>query len=196
MRPYYYDQKSGITIFNGDCKEIIPELHFDGLILTDSPYGINHPTNYQARGRDNLANCTDYIPVAGDHEPFDPRWLLPIGKAHIIWGANYFADLLPSQSGWLVWDKERPDDLDQSTCELAWTDYIKGVRRFRWLWNGMMRASKEPLTHPTQNRRHFYDGVSKLDGPRISRLFLIPIWVPVVRYAPPKIVADKQSALN
>jgi len=57
---------------------------------------------------------------------------------------------LPPQSGWPVWDKERPDDLDQATCELAWTDCVKGVRRFRHLWNGMMRASHEELVHPTQ----------------------------------------------
>ena len=30
------------------------------------------------------------------------------------------------------------------------TNYVKGVRRFRWLWNGMMRASREDLVHPTQ----------------------------------------------
>jgi DNA modification methylase len=52
--------------------------------------------------------------------------------------------------GWLVWDKERPDGLDQATCELAWTDCVKGVRRFRYLWNGAMRAGSESLYHPTQ----------------------------------------------
>lgn len=72
------------------------------------------------------------------------------GGGRIIWGANHFAHLLPSGDGWLVWDKERPDDLDQATCELAWTDCVRGVRRLRHLWNGMMRASHEDLVHPTQ----------------------------------------------
>lgn len=37
MTPYYQD--SAVTIYNGDCREVIPELgHFD-LILTDPPYG-------------------------------------------------------------------------------------------------------------------------------------------------------------
>ena len=49
-----------------------------------------------------------------------------------------------------MWDKERPDDLDQATCELAWTDCVKGIRRFRYLWNGMIRAGNETLVHPTQ----------------------------------------------
>jgi DNA modification methylase len=148
MKPYY--EESGITIYHGDCREIAPGLAFDGLVLTDPPYGINHPTNYKARGRSVLTESRDYIPVHGDNESFDPRWLLQLGTDRIIWGGNYFANLLPPVSGWLVWDKERPDELDQATCELAWTDCVKGVRRYRYLWNGMIRAGDDVLMHPTQ----------------------------------------------
>lgn len=128
----------------------MPTLTFGGLVLTDPPYGIAHPTNYASRGRGGLAKCRDYAPVHGDKEAFDPRWLLTVGSGRILWGGNWYASRLPDSGGWLVWDKERPDTLDQATCELAWTDCIKGVRRFRHLWNGMMRASREPLVHPTQ----------------------------------------------
>lgn len=148
MTPYY--EHSGITIYHGDCREILPYLSFSGLVLTDPPYGINHKTNYKSSNRQKLSICRDYPKIFGDDKPFDPRWLLEYGEAHILWGANYYANLLPAVSGWLVWDKERPDDLDQSTCELAWSDCIKGVRRFRFLWHGMIRASKERLDHPTQ----------------------------------------------
>jgi DNA modification methylase len=88
--------------------------------------------------------------VYGDDEPFDPQPLLRLGLPTVLWGANYYADRLPNASGWLVWDKERPDNLDQSTCELAWTNFVHGVRRFRFMWNGMLRASNEELCHPTQ----------------------------------------------
>ena len=145
----YYDA-DGITIYCGDCREIVPTLDFDGLLLSDPPYGIAHPTDYRKRGRSNLAENRDYIPVAGDGAPFDPTWMLSVGAGRILWGGNHFASRLPDSGGWLVWDKERPDDLDQATCELAWTDCIKGVRRIRHLWHGMMRASKEALQHPTQ----------------------------------------------
>jgi DNA modification methylase len=150
LKPYYEDTASGITIYHGDCREIAPSLGFTGLVLTDPPYGINHPTNYLARGRGEIALSRNYAPVAGDDQKFDPRWLLKVGNARILWGANYYADLLPPTSGWLVWDKERPDEIDQATCELAWSDCVKGVRRFKWLWHGAMRASREPLVHPTQ----------------------------------------------
>jgi site-specific DNA-methyltransferase (adenine-specific) len=153
VRPYY--EQDGITIYHGDCRDILPSLPLsDALVLTDPPYGIAHPTDYATRKQAwaGLAERRDYAPVHGDDEPFDPSHLLDIGAARILWGGNYFADKLPPVSGWLVWDKERPDDLDQATCELAWTDCVKGVRRFRHLWNGMIRASERDaaLQHPTQ----------------------------------------------
>jgi len=148
MKPYYQDTKAGITIYHGDCREILPTLEKVDLVLTDPPYGINHPCDFHSRGRDALATCRDYPQVKGDNEPFDPSiW---ISGPCILWGGNHFASKLPNQSGWLVWDKERPDDLDQATCELAWSNVVKGVRRFRYLWHGMIRAGDDDLEHPTQ----------------------------------------------
>lgn len=155
VTPYY--EHNGITIYHGDCREILPELESVDLVLTDPPYGINLQCNYKDRHTNRLtgrrygkANSQNYPNVFGDSKPFDPSWLLKHGTARIIWGGNYFANKLPNTNGWLVWDKERPDSLDQSTCELAWTDCIKGVRRFRYLWNGMIRAGNDNLYHPTQ----------------------------------------------
>ena len=137
----------------GDCLEIMKTLP-DGCVdavVTDPPYGIGHPTDYQSRGRSVLAQCNDYPPIVGDERPFDPSPILALDVPTVLWGANHYADKLPSSSGWLVWDKERPDELDQSTCELAWTNCIKGVRRFRYLWHGMMRAGERGENyHPTQ----------------------------------------------
>ena len=151
MTPYY--DEAGITIYHGDCREVAPSLAPVDLVLTDPPYGINHKTNYATAGRGALAKCSDYPAVHGDDRPFDPEWLLSVGRGRILWGGNYYANRPENVSGWLVWDKERPDTLDQATCELAWTDCVKGVRRFRHLWNGMLRASERErgsLVHPTQ----------------------------------------------
>jgi len=71
VKPYY--EHAGVTIWHGDCREIAPKLDFSGLVLTDPPYGIAHPTNYAERGRDLLARSTDYAPVHDDDKPFDPR---------------------------------------------------------------------------------------------------------------------------
>jgi DNA modification methylase len=38
MKPYY--EENGITIYHGDCREILPHLPKVDLVLTDPPYGI------------------------------------------------------------------------------------------------------------------------------------------------------------
>ncbi len=146
MKPYFQDD--WCQLFLGDCREVLPTLPSVDLVLTDPPYGINHPCDFKKRGRANLANCRDYPPVHGDGESFDPT--LFISQPCILWGGNYYADKLPPSGGWLVWDKERPDDLDQSTCELAWSNVVKGVRRLRFMWHGMLRDGNDCLYHPTQ----------------------------------------------
>ena len=145
MTPYY--SHAGITIYHGDCRDILSHVRAD-VVVTDPPYGIAHPCDYKTRKRGSLAECRDYPDVHGDDAPFDPSpWL---AWPCVLWGANHYADKLPPSDGWLVWDKLRPDDLDQSTCELAWSNCIKGVRRFSYLWNGMIRHGNEELYHPTQ----------------------------------------------
>lgn len=53
MKPYY--EKDGITIYHGDCREILPQLGPVDLVLTDPPYGIGLETSYRLRGRGALA---------------------------------------------------------------------------------------------------------------------------------------------
>lgn len=137
-------------LYCGDCLEVLPTIQAD-CIVCDPPFGINHACNFHERGRGALAKCVDYPDVIGDDVPFDPAPLLGMNLPTVLWGGNHFASRLPDSGGWLVWDKERPDTLDQATCELAWTNCVKGVRRLRHLWNGMMRASEHgECYHPTQ----------------------------------------------
>ncbi len=150
MTPTWQSDDGAIRLYRADCRDVLPELKGIDAVVTDPPYGIGHPCDFANRGRGALAQCRDYAPVHDDDRPFDPAPLLNYPKA-VIWGGNYFADKLPPSSGWLIWDKERPDTLDQATCELAWTNCVKGARRFRHLWNGMMKASERGETyHPTQ----------------------------------------------
>lgn len=45
MKPYY--EHGGITIYHGDCRELLPMEGVD-LILTDPPYGIAYSSNWTA----------------------------------------------------------------------------------------------------------------------------------------------------
>lgn len=48
LTPYY--EHAGITIYNGDCRDVIPGLSFDGIV-TDPPYGFNR---FNGDGKDYL----------------------------------------------------------------------------------------------------------------------------------------------
>jgi DNA modification methylase len=139
-----------VVVWEGDCLDLLPRIPAGAVdaVVTDPPYGIDHKSGGGSGGKWHFVRHQG-VKIEGDSKPFDPAPLLALGKPFVMWGANFYSDKLPG-CGWLVWDKERPDDLDQATCELAWTDCVKGVRRIRHMWNGMLRASNEALVHPTQ----------------------------------------------
>lgn len=83
-------------------------------------------------------------------------------------GGNHFADLLPARSGWIIWDKLN-ESSDQSDCELAWTSFKCGARKFTFLWNGFLQGRtdngkiaqgnkklNEKRIHPTQKPISLY----------------------------------------
>jgi len=49
MKPYY--EHDGISIFHGDCREVLPTLGHTiaDLVLTDPPYGIGYVTSRRSR---------------------------------------------------------------------------------------------------------------------------------------------------
>lgn len=53
MKPYYY-QDEWVTIYHGDCREILPDLPKVDLVLTDPPYGNGTDYGRYVDTRDNL----------------------------------------------------------------------------------------------------------------------------------------------
>lgn len=151
--PYYDDGQ--ITIYCGDCREILPLLApgIVDLLLTDPPYGIGY-VHGAALGPN--ASAFNGIPVIGDDSPFDPSAMLAYADTArlVLWGANHYADALPRSRGWLVWDKRCNTVVnDQSDCELAWTNFMTTARTFYHVWDGFRRAGREKHEqrfHPTQ----------------------------------------------
>lgn len=147
-KPYY--SESGITIYCADCKDILPHLEPVDLVLTDPPYGIGEAAGANA-SRSKLAVAKDYGCSDWDNERIDnDLMLLVMGAAAqlIIFGGNYYADIMKPGPGWLVWDKENSGDF--ADCELAWTNLPQAVRIKRHMWNGMLRKGQEQRWHPTQ----------------------------------------------
>lgn len=150
MKPYYQDD--WVTIYHGDCLEVLPGLPKADLVLTDPPYGIGENA-FRVANRGKLAQTTDYGSFDWDKEPAsrdEINLCLSAGQKAIIWGGNYFH--LPPMRGWLVWDKQNGDN-DFADCELAWTNIKTSVRIFRFTWNGMIRQGKArgvKRVHPAQ----------------------------------------------
>jgi DNA modification methylase len=67
----------------------------------------------------------------------------------IIWGGNYFTDVLPVGRKWLVWDKCQTMP-SYSDVELAWTN-LPGIALKMWRLNGSgLMAVEQNRVHPTQ----------------------------------------------
>jgi site-specific DNA-methyltransferase (adenine-specific)/modification methylase len=137
------------TLYLGDCSEILPTLDKMDAVVTDPPYGIGESAG-KNKSRGNLAVAKDYGNDDWDISPISDDLMKSVvgaGRNAIVFGGNYYA--MPPTKCWLIWDKENTGDF--ADAELAWTNLNKAVRLKRYMWNGMLRANKEPRgDHPTQ----------------------------------------------
>lgn len=138
------------TLYLGDCANVLPTLGKVDAVVTDPPYGIGEAAG-KNKSRSKLAVAKDYGNDIWDNKPVDDQvidLIRQISNWQIVFGGNYYA--LPPTKCWLVWDKENGES-DFADAELAWTNLNKAVRLKRYMWNGMLRANKEPRgDHPTQ----------------------------------------------
>lgn len=132
----YYYKDDFITIFNGDCRDIIPEIDKCDLLLTDPPYGIGDKMKGGTWGcsdKYNKMRCWDEKP--------DINFLLELKIKSIIWGGNYFT--VPPSRCWLSWSKTNVVKT-MSSMELAWTNFDMPSKEIR------LPVGKHDLGHPTQ----------------------------------------------
>lgn len=65
--PYYHDEQYGITIYHGDCRDILPHLEPVDLVLTDPPWGnpISCKAEYEAKEIEFLPFVYDVLEEGG-----------------------------------------------------------------------------------------------------------------------------------
>lgn len=152
---YYRESNPDLIVLHGDCLEIMPLLPKVDLVVTDPPYGIGADRNLRADSQygNALALSKNYEREYWDIPPTKETFniIIEMSKRACIFGGNYF-DLPSPQSCWLVWDKDNGNN-GYADCELAWTNFKKAVRKFRFQWMGMLQENmkeKEFRYHPTQ----------------------------------------------
>lgn len=121
VAPYY--EEDGITIYNADCRDVLPQLEPVDLVLTDPPYGIcADKKKAHSSIRDNQKwGAVEWDKQRPGKDVFDS--ILRAAPCVAIWGGNYFADYLPPSSGWLVWRKpEAETGFSLADVEMCWTN--------------------------------------------------------------------------
>ena len=129
----------------GDCLEVmkdIPDKSVD-LILTDPPYGKMWTRGKHGIGIDKQSNENDKTKwdIKPTKEVFDE--IIRISKNQIIFGGQYFTDILPPSNCWIVWDKRgnfpRGKQIPFADCELAWTNFASAVKKYKYMYCGAVQ---------------------------------------------------------
>lgn len=158
---YLIEGNAKHLLYCGDWIDVFAQLEGGRVdfLLTDPPYGLG----YVSRDASNAVSATLYPSqtVEGDDKPFDPTDLLKLNpRTALIWGGNYFADMLPRSRGWIVWDKIKDGTPSRySDAELAWTNQDVATKKISWTWRGMIRQGGEKRYHPTQKPEGVLDWV-------------------------------------
>jgi len=117
------------------------------LLLTDPPYGIGIDGQKKSIAKNPKHNRKEHKFKGWDNKrPSQKTFnlIMSFANKHIIWGGNYFSDLLPPTKGWIVWDKGQKG-LTMSDGELAWTSE-KNPLRITIVNRNQLKGS----VHPTQ----------------------------------------------
>ncbi len=145
------------TLHLCDCMDYMGGLSdesFD-LAIVDPQYGIGAGSigfkNGTSKSEKPYYRSVDWDVSPPKKEYFNE--LLRVSKNQIIWGGNYFSDMLPSFRCFISWDKTIHGN-SYADCELAWTSFDRVARYYR---ENIAQTNKEGRIHPTQKSVKLYE---------------------------------------
>jgi site-specific DNA-methyltransferase (adenine-specific) len=141
----------GIELLNMDCMKYMTGLEDNAfeLAIVDPPYGIGESGGSQ---RTRGSKRTNGVKKEWDNERPNLQYFQELQRVsvnQIIWGGNYFADLLPASRCWIYWQKDMGGDF--SDGELAYTSFDRVLKQFR------KRSESHHRIHPTQKPVKLYE---------------------------------------
>jgi site-specific DNA-methyltransferase (adenine-specific)/modification methylase len=126
------------TLYQGDCRDILPTIGKVDAVVTDPPYGIGRVMK-GGKGTGHWTLLSEGN--AWDMEAPDLDFMMGCAQHYVIWGGNYFP-LNPSRC-WLVWDKLNAVPT-MGQCELAWTNRDYPIQRIA------LPVGRNNHGHPTE----------------------------------------------
>ena len=144
-------------VYNCDCMEYmkdIPDNAFD-LAIIDTDYGIGQDWLKDSKGRGERRKIAFNTTYKNDNPPDEKYFneLFRISRNQIIWGWNYFSNLLPPTNHIIIWDKMRNvKKTFRSECEQAWTSIKIPQRIYHIRWDGCKKGKETgiQIIHPHQ----------------------------------------------
>lgn len=135
----------GVTLYQGDCRELLPALGRFDACITDPPYGIGMDGGNVGYKGFNDFEKLDWDKIPPDAELFE--LVLRCAGKHIIWGGNYFP--LPPSRCFLIWDKGAGfKGRSYAECELAWASFDANARIISH--DPLAKGDYKGKSHPTQ----------------------------------------------
>ena len=145
-----------ITFTLEDCMQLMaryPDKHFD-LTFVDPPYGIGEDWKKRRRhrGEYKFSDTTYKNDCIPPKEYFDE--LSRISCHQIIWGYNYFTEILGPTNYLIIWNKCgcKNGTLNYSQAEIAFTTIRRPAQVFQVSWDGGRMGSETGIRkiHPHQ----------------------------------------------
>lgn len=128
------------------------------LALIDPPYGIDYCGQLKRKLGGKGLSRTKY--KWSDYNATEDTWdservntkliheVIRVSKNQIIWGGNYYADILPPTQCNLIWNKKQRG-FSLADGEIAWTSYDKATRIFDYA-RSEYTADEPNRIHATQ----------------------------------------------
>jgi DNA modification methylase len=98
IKPYY--EEPGITIYNADCRDVLPQIEQVNLILTDPPFGKKLSNHSQGKDR-----RLDTYNICGDESQELGNSVLSFFVGPRIVFASPMMPWNGKWNQWLIWDK-------------------------------------------------------------------------------------------